>query len=309
MLTTSTSQLLAQISADRLRQHIQALEGIRHRMAAPQALEKAAAYICAAFQDLNYPVALLPFSLDDQLYHNLLATRPGTNYPDEHVLVIAHFDSVAVTPGADDNASGIAAMLELARIFQAQTFQRTVHFAAVNLEERQIEGASLDETGLFGSRALAAYARQNDWQVKGAIVYDTIAYAGEDKPQQFPPGLPIQAPASGNFIAVIGNQASAALVQGYAQAIQQYQIPLPLLPLVVPSKGEALPDTRRSDHAPFWDAGYTAILLTDTANFRNPHYHQPTDTLDTLNLDFAAQVARATGGLIAALAEIGESTP
>ena len=145
--------------------------------------------------------------------------------------------------------------------------------------------------------------------MKGAIVYDTIAYAGEDKPQQLPPGLPIQAPASGNFIAVIGNQASAALVQGYAQAIQQYQIPLPLLPLVVPSKGEALPDTRRSDHAPFWDAGYTAILLTDTANFRNPHYHQPTDTLDTLNLDFAAQVARATGGLIAALAEIGESTP
>ena len=80
--------------------------------------------------------------------------------------------------------------------------------------------------------------------------------------------------------------------------MEEYRVGLPHVTLTVPGTGEATPDSRRSDHAPFWDSGYRAIMLTDTTNFRNPHYHQPTDTLETLNMEFAAQVCRAVGGMV-----------
>ena len=92
------------------------------------------------------------------------------------------------------------------------------------------------------------------------------------------------------------------MVNGYIQIIEQYKIPLPHLPLVVPGNGEMFPDVRRSDHASFWDMGYPAIMLTDTANFRTPHYHQPSDVIDTLNLSFATEVCRAAGGLVMRMA-------
>jgi hypothetical protein len=92
------------------------------------------------------------------------------------------------------------------------------------------------------------------------------------------------------------------LVQGFEQAIERYGLTLPCQTMVVPGAGEALPDSRRSDHASFWDEGYRAIMITDTTNFRSPHYHLPGDTMETLNIPFAGQVCRATGGLVAELA-------
>jgi len=101
---------------------------------------------------------------------------------------------------------------------------------------------------------------------------------------------------------VVGNQHSANLVQGFIKSIEQNEIALPYFPFVVPGNGEILPDTRRSDHAPFWDLGYKATIVTDTANFRMPYYHQVSDTLETINLEFAANVCRATAGLLINLA-------
>jgi hypothetical protein len=114
--------------------------------------------------------------------------------------------------------------------------------------------------------------------------------------------VPVSVPATGNFLAVIGNEASRELIGGFPEAIAKAGIDLPHVLLAVPGNGEVLPDTRRSDHAPFWDAGYRAIMLTDTTNFRNPHYHRPTDTLETLNLAFAAKVCGATAAFVAELA-------
>ena len=105
-------------------------------------------------------------------------------------------------------------------------------------------------------------------------------------------------PEVGDFIAVVGNDDSLELVEGFAGAVERYKLPLPYLKMVVPEIGELFPDSRRSDHASFWDSGYKAIMLTDTANFRSPHYHRPSDTLETLNLQFAAEVCRATAGLV-----------
>jgi len=295
------TDFLGQVSVDRIREHIRALEGVRHRVTAPEALRQAADYIHGSLCALPYEVELRPFTYDGAEYQNIVATRLGASQPDKRVLVIAHYDTVEDSPGADDNASSVAVVLEAARVLQGVEFERTVQLVAVNLEERQHEG-SLDEAALFGSRALAADAEKQGWDIEGVIVLDTIAYAGKEVVQATPDGLPIKLPEVGDFIGLVGNEASRGLVEALVQAIGRYQIPLPALPLVVPGNGEILPDTRRSDHAPFWDRGYRAVMVTDTANFRSPHYHRPTDTLDTLNLPFAAEVCRAVAATVLDLA-------
>ena len=118
---------------------------------------------------------------------------------------------------------------------------------------------------------------------------ECVGYAShQPNSQKIPPGVPIAVPTTGNFLAVVGNERSRALTGSVVQAMTSH---LPIVPLVVPGNGEKLPDTRRSDHTSFWEQGFPAVMLTDTANFRNPHYHRPTDTLNTLNLDFIISVA------------------
>ncbi|MEZ4600035.1 MAG: M28 family peptidase [Syntrophotaleaceae bacterium] len=290
-------ELLAEISTARIKDHIAHLEGVRHPQAAPDNLEQAALYIETCLRGYGYDVERQPFFDNGEEYRNLLATLPGSEQPEKRLLVVAHYDTVAVSPGADDNASGVAVLLELARVLHNSGPALTLQFAAVNLEENE----RLDPptgSGLRGSSALAKHAADQGWLINGVIVLESVAYAGPQAVQTAPKGLPLEVPETGDFIAVIGNTLSAGLVQSFLQAADRHQPDLPKLPLIVPGNGEVVPDTRRSDHAPFWDGGYPAIMLTDTTNFRNPHYHTPGDTLDTLNLDFATAVCRATAGLI-----------
>lgn len=296
MGVSAVKQAFEGISVARIRAHIQALEGVRHPQAAPETLLRAEAYIYAALEGLRYEMFVHSFEEDGCEYHNILATNPGRGRPEERMMVLAHFDTVKDSPGADDNASGVAAMLELARVLRPFRFECSLQFVAVNLEERGPEGSEHNRI-TRGSLALARHARKNGWRIVGVADLEAIAYAGEDIPQKAPAGLPIEFRPVGDFIAVVGNEASRELVEGFMGAIQRYQVPLPCLPLVVPSRGEMIPDTRRSDHAPFWDNDYPAIMITDTANFRSPHYHMPSDTLETLNLAFVRHVAQATGGL------------
>ncbi len=296
---------LENVSVGRIRDHIRTLEGIRHPLVDLEALERAADHISAVLESLAYQVTEHHFTEGDREYRNIIATRSGTRCPEERILVIAHYDTVAISPGADDNASGVAVLLELATVLQPFSFECTVQFVGINLEERGPEDGPQSSI-TRGSRALAEHAREHGWRIEAVVVLESIAYAGESIPQQMPAGLAIDHPEYGDFIAVVGNEGSAGLVGAFIQAVARYQIPLPCLPLVVPGKGEILPDTRRSDHAPFWDRDYRAIMVTDTANFRNPHYHQPSDRLETLNLPFAAQVCRAVGGLVADLARYSD---
>jgi hypothetical protein len=293
-------KVFAKISVNRLRDHIQALEGTRHPEADPAALEKAADYIWNTLASLGYEMDEHHFYENGRRYRNVIATRKGVLLPNERVLVMAHYDTVDNTPGADDNASGVALMLELAAVLNQGRLARSLQFVGVSLEENR--EADDPASGTRGSRALAQFARENKWDIKGVIVLESVAYAGDAVLQSAPPGLPIEVSEVGNFIAVIGNEDSIGMVLGFAQVVDRHQVPLPYLILAVPANGETIADCRRSDHAPFWDQGYRAILVTDTTNFRSPHYHQPTDTLATLNLTFAAEVCRATGGLVLDLA-------
>jgi Zn-dependent M28 family amino/carboxypeptidase len=293
-----------EVSIGRIRGHIKALEGPRHPVTAPEALEHAADYIEGYLRCLGYEMSEHRFDENDREFRNVIATRPGLLHPDQRVVVIAHFDTVADTPGADDNASGVALLLELAEVLQPFRFERTIHLIGVNLEENQIESDS--ESGTRGSRALAEHVRELGWEIEGVVVLESVAFASDSMLQTFPAGVPVPdpVPETANFIAVIGNEKSLDLVRGFTRAIERYRIDLPHFVMTVPGNGEALPDSRRSDHAPFWDHGYKAVMITDTTNFRSPHYHSPSDTLETLDLDFAANVCRATGGLLVELARL-----
>jgi Zn-dependent M28 family amino/carboxypeptidase len=233
-------------------------------------------------------------------YRNVIATRTGLLHPEQRVLVLAHFDTVADSPGADDNASGVALLLELAEILHPFLFERTIHLIGVNLEENRIEGDS--DSGTRGSRALAEHVRNLGWEIEGVVVLESVAYASESLLQTYPAGVEIPVPGKANFIAVVGNEKSLDLVQSFSRAIEANRIDLPHVAMALPGNGETLPDSRRSDHAPFWDQGYKAIMITDTTNFRSSHFHGPGDTLETLDLDFAVKVCRVTGGLLVEMA-------
>ncbi len=278
-------------SHESLYAHLQALVGERHPQTSPAALLQAEHYLQDQFTALGFEVATHEFEALGGTYRNVVATcvpLPATAKGNPPLILAAHFDTVMGSPGADDNASGLTVLLEVAGRLREVPLGRPVRFIAFNLEE---EDRLAERQGLFGSLAYAAHLRATDQHILGAIVLECVGYArSEEGTQQVPPSVPIAVPSTGDFLGVIGNAASAALTASVEKAAKPH---VPVVSLVVPGNGELLPDTRRSDHAAFWHYGYPAVMLTDTADFRNPHYHQPTDTIETVNMDFLSRVAAA----------------
>jgi Zn-dependent M28 family amino/carboxypeptidase len=277
---------------DRLFAHLQALVGERHPLSSKQKLHQVQTYLSEQFRKTGAVVDLHPFGALSETYHNVVATV-GAHRHAPPLIVAAHFDTVEQSPGADDNASGVAVLLEVARLAQGLALTRPVRFIAFNLEEEN----------LLGSLAYATALRTSGQAILGAIVLECVGYArSEPGSQQRPPHVPVEVPSVGDFLAVVGNDTSKGLVTAITSSGGRAVPPFKMIPLVVPGRGEVLPDTRRSDHAAFWDQGFPAVMLTDTANFRNPHYHRPTDTIDTLNLTFLSDVTLAVTAAVRELA-------
>jgi aminopeptidase YwaD len=201
---------------------------------------------------------------------------------------------VAGSPGADDNASAVAAMLEIARIMAGLDLRYTVRFCFFALEE----------SGRDGSRLHVRRMHERDEDLEGAIILEMIGYA-TDRPdtQATPARVPLLfwPPTTGDFVAVVGNFRSGGLGNRFERAAATY---VPQLPYFSANRlGGWFRDALRSDHKPYWDQGYRAIMLTDTANFRNPHYHRPEDTVETLNFEFLQWVTRATAATLLEWAE------
>jgi aminopeptidase YwaD len=224
-------------------------------------------------------------------WNNIIVEIPGNTRPDEVLIVSAHYDAVQGSPGADDNASGVAGLMEIARrlsspAFAAQT-QRTVRFALFNVEEEGLDGSF--------EHARLAELRAGEEQIVGVINLEMIGYfTDEPNSQRSPiPRIPgvFEPPTVGNTITLVANQASSAFARELNDLMRAGS-PLLKTFLVdfIPGNGDAVPDTQRSDHAPFWMIGVPAVMVTDTSNFRNPHYHKPTDTIETLDLQRTAQV-------------------
>jgi hypothetical protein len=251
---------------------------------------KARRYISESLENSGWTVQEMPFEGGVNLY----AERSGDDPTAGDILLGAHYDSVERSPGADDNATSVSVLLEAARLLNTST-PRTLKLLFFDLEE----------SGLLGSQAFADDPTQKENlkrdRLKGAIILDMVGYACyEAKCQSYPPVLPITPPTDrGDFLAVIGNQGHPDLINGFTQTTRPT---LPqVLTLEIPTLGGFTPDLVRSDHAPFWKKGLGAVLVTDTANFRNPNYHQPTDTLETIDREFFLGSAQIIVNAVATL--------
>lgn len=272
---------------ERLLAHLRALIAERHPLSSPAALQQAEDYLAEQFRLLGLAVSMHAFEALGGTYRNVIGTHSASPPPpaaEPPMVVAAHYDTVEGSPGADDNASALAVMLEAARGLRDVPLSREVRFIAFCLEEED----------LLGSLAYVSSLKRAHHAIAGAIVLECVGYAcAAEGSQRKPPGVPIAVPSAGDFLAIVGNTASAGLAAAVEGAVKERIPELKTVTLTVPGDGELLPDTRRSDHAAFWHYGYPAVMLTDTANFRNPHYHRSTDRLDTLDLEFMEKVTTA----------------
>jgi hypothetical protein len=277
-----------EILGDALREHVNALAvdiGPRTPLNR-DSLVRAANYIHSVFEEAGLSVSQQEYQYDDLRVTNVLATAPRVDRASAYYLVGAHYDTVPSTPGADDNASAVAVMLELARRLRRARLKAPILFAAFTLEEPP---AYL--TGHQGSRIFVRSCQSNGDSVLGAIILEMVGYTAPRQNYPFLPRWPGY-PAQGNFIGVIGNWRSLRFGRSVVRGFRKNR-DLLVKSLFLPFDGRILPETRLSDHASFWDAGLPALMVTDTAFFRNPNYHLPSDTIDTLDFTFMAELVKS----------------
>ena len=226
---------------------------------------------------------------------NIIAEIRGGTRANEIVVIGAHYDTVYDCPGADDNTSGVAALLELARLLKTSHPARTVRFVAFVNEE-----PPWFQTEDMGSLVYAVQAHKLKENIVAAVSLETIGmYSDVEGSQQYPQGFKSLFPSRGNFIAFIGDLSSHALVRDAVRSFRSAA--------QVPSEGSSvpalIPGVGWSDHWSFWQEGYPAIMVTDTAHFRNPNYHRPTDMPGTLDYE---RMARVVHGLVRVVTDLGK---
>lgn len=281
--------------------HVRALEGVRHAGVAPGALDAALAHCSLALERTGAQVERVPYDFRGVRHENLVGRLPGARPELPRVLVGAHVDTVPGSPGADDNASGVAVVLEAARLLAPLRFRRTVEFVVFTLEERQ------GWTYRVGSRRWTAAARRGGIRYSGALILEMVGYRDTAPGSQKVPFLlrGRGIPDTGDFLAAVGDAGSRHLLNSFREAAGRHAPDLPLVTLVSPLKGWLVWATRRSDNASFWSEGYPALMLTDTAFLRNPHYHRSADLASTLDPAFMAGVTTAVVGAVRRLAGEG----
>jgi hypothetical protein len=262
------------------------------------ALQTAADFLEQQLQTAGYSVERENFDVDTpsgpRMVTNLIVELRGNARPDEIVVVGAHYDSREGTPGADDNASGTAALLALSRAFAKSAPERTLRFVFFTNEEyfRQ---------DLMGSLVYAKLCRSRNENIVAMLSLETMGYFSDLKgSQKYPFPINLFYPETGDFMGLVGNIASRQMVR---DAIRSFRAVA-----TMPSQGVAGPEfidgVGWSDQWSFWQQGYQGIMITDTAPFRNPNYHEPTDKPDTLDYERLARAVVGVESVVRALAEI-----
>ncbi len=244
----------------------------------PGNLQAAADYVYQNFTAMGYAPRRQTYVYMREPVSNIIA---GDENPGGYYILGAHYDTVAGTPGADDNASGVAVLLEVARLARNLTPPRPWAFVAFACEE-----PPAFFTPYMGSRVYAKQARQQGDKILGMLCLEMVGYYTQAPgSQSIPLVLKFMGyPTSGNFIGLVSDRRSKLLLSRLEAAIKT-GCRLPAVTLAVPLGGHILPEVRLSDHANFWDEGYPAIMLTDTAFMRNPNYHGPGDVMERLDLE------------------------
>jgi aminopeptidase YwaD len=279
------SQDLDQL-ARRLKAHVEVLSA-EPRTPGSAAHDEARAYIDRHLWQAGFLVEEMRTREGGFEVVNLLTQPAPADEKLPRLIVGAHYDSVPGSPGADDNASAVAALLELAT-WIGPRLQRAANRSA----SLQLAAYDLEEYGLVGSFYHCRELHRSKIALRGMISLEMLGYT-DSRPgsQELPPNLVGLYPDVANFIGVVANEASVDLLQAVVGKLKD--VPgLPVEFIAVPGEGHALAETRLSDHASFWDRGYQALMITDTSFYRNPHYHRPSDTAQTLDYPFLAKVTR-----------------
>ncbi len=244
----------------------------------PANLRAAEDYVYQSFTAMGYTPRRQSFIHMRETVSNIIA---GDENPQGYYILGAHYDTVAGTPGADDNASGVAVLLEVARLARGLAPPRPWAFIGFTCEE-----PPAFSTPYMGSRVYAKGARRDQAKISGMLCLEMVGYYSQTPgSQSIPLTLKFMGfPTTGNFIGLVSDRRSKPLLTRLEAAIKG-GCRLPAITLAVPLGGHILPEVRLSDHANFWDEGYPAVMLTDTAFMRNPHYHGPGDVMERLNLE------------------------
>ncbi|MGA2316325.1 MAG: M28 family peptidase [Thermodesulfobacteriota bacterium] len=268
------------ISIEKLKGHMENIHFDRNPYDGYPKLEQAAQYIKREFLKIGLDVKEDHFQWEGKSYKNIVAEKKGITSPNRVFILGAHYDTVPDSPGADDNASAIAVLLEVARNIQAVPLDNTLRLIAFSLEEYDY----------VGSTHYVERLRKGEEEILGMISLEMVGFTGSR--QDYPPYLnPKYYPNVGDFIAIIGNERSKELLEKVCQSFKTHIPQLPLEFLMVPGNGEGMEEVRLSDHSTFWDRGVSALMITDTAFLRNPNYHLPSDRMETLNFEFMQNVA------------------
>lgn len=287
-----TDQGLEQL-AQRLREDGEVLAGQigpRCLLDKPEHLAEAAQYIHQRLEELAYPVVRQEYVAVGQQVANLVAQQPGSSRPDQIVVVGAHYDTVIGCPGADDNATGVAALLALAECLRQHQPTRTLRWVAFVNEE-----PPFFQTDTMGSLVYARQCRNQGEHIVAMLSLESLGYYSQESgSQHYPMPFGWMAPNRGNFIAFISNERSELLVRHVTAVFEQAES--------FPCGGAALPEmvpgVSFSDHWAFWQQGYPAVMVTDTAMYRNPFYHTPEDTLEKIDWARLAWLVRGLAAVV-----------
>jgi hypothetical protein len=281
---------------DRLRRQVEKLAGeIGERTVfLPEKLAAAADWIESELGTMGYPVTRQEYQSQRVACRILAAELPGGALRQEVIVVGAHYDSVMGCPGANDNGTGVAGLLEIARGLRGRSFPRTVRFVAFPNEE-----PPFFQTEAMGSLVYARACRARGEGIAAMLSLETMGYyRDEPKSQSYPAPMSLFYPDRGNFIGFVGNHGSRALVRDCVRRFRETT--------QFPSEGGAvfavLPGVGWSDHWSFWQAGYPALMVTDTAPFRYPYYHTQDDTPEKVDYDRLARVVAGLARVVAGLA-------
>ncbi len=295
MVDTHASELAPdmsrEITAQQLRKHVTHLaQTIGERnVFHPHALHAAQEYIETTWRGQGYDIVSQQYSVNGVRSANLEVTRTGIRFPEKIILIGAHYDSVYGSPGANDNGSGVAALLELSRLFKDLAPQKSVRFVAFTNEE-----PPFFTTGQQGSAVYARQARERGDDIVLMAALETIgSYSQDPGSQHYPPLFRFFYPDQGNFIAFVSNFGSRHAMK---KVVRAYRASTDF-PIEHVATFAAVPGVSWSDHRSFWHQDYDAFMITDTAFYRYPHYHSSEDTPDKLAYD---QFAKMTNGLLRA---------
>ncbi len=257
-------------------------------------LDEAAAYIAGEFEEYGYRTELEEFPVSGKTARNIIARKVGAGKPDEVIIVGAHYDT-CYNPGADDNASAVAGLLELARSFAGEETGRTIKFIAFVNEE-----PPFFKSEKMGSRVHARNARARGEKIEAALILEMIgSYSNEPNSQKYPPLFGPFFPNRADFICVVGSFRFRSLVKKVGAIFKEHS-DFPIETIAAPA---FVPGIDFSDHWSFWKENYPAVMITDTAFYRYAHYHQPTDTYEKLDYKSMAAVVEGLKYVIAKLAD------